>query len=1019
NLIFIGVLVGGVFAWIGLPKEELPDITFDTVRISTGYAGASTEDVEYYVTEPIEEEIRGIDGVYRVYSTTNVGNCTVTAEIEKNHPDKEAVISEIRNEVLDVDLPSDIIDDPNVRVFKTSRKAIIDVGLILKGKNILDVPSRKKLQTYALVLEDELMNLPEVNSIARSGYLKDEIHVEVIPSKLKEYNIPFNTIMQEIKNGSVRQPAGSIENTREPKVTLSAELDTVEKLESMSVLGGFEGQLITVKDLANVEKGYEKTKTVLKINGHEGIFLNVRKNSGYGIVDAVKAVEKTIKSFRDNTLKGTNIELILLDDESFDVRNRLNLITFNGAMGFILVLIILFVFLDLRSGLWVALGIPFTFCFTLIGGLLIGYTVNNITLAAIIIVMGMVVDDAIVVAENINRMRAGGMPKEEASVKGTSFVFLPIIASILTTCVAFVPLFFFTGHFGVMVTFIPPIVFLMLGGSLFEALFILPGHMMLPFGEKNKSGKSRSERLTEWAENKYTIIVNKLLGHKFIILVVFVMLLLLAGYIVSGGMKFVMFPDEETRQIRLSGETPLGTMKYETARMAQPIEDVMQDYIGKEVIGFRSRIAISRRGSAARENKFRMRIEIQPRGKRKKSANQLIKEWKEKFEGVPGIENMIVSKSRHGQDSASPIEILIKENNNQRRYKVADELAEEMRKDPALVNVEIDRPMYNPEYQLTLNRDKIRRLAINPADIARTLRACLEGTILYEFRGDEEPVYVRFTIVPEAKDDITKIFEIPVENQGQYLVPLKDLVTIEEVEGPDSIIREDMKRCTTVYADLAPRSGKTPLDIADHFEGNVFSKFKSKYPTAIIEFRGEVKDTRESSKDFTSAVIMAVLFIYIILALLFNSLLKPFIIMLAIPFGMVGIILAFRMHGIRMYGFFAVIGALGLAGVVVNDSIIMLTKIDKGFDMEKDKREKDLQISSIAKTRLRAVVLTTLTTVAAIVPTAYGWAGHDAMLVQMMLALAWGLLFGTVITLVLVPCIYSFYKGVQYRLAER
>ena len=1019
NLIFIGVLVGGVFAWMGLPKEELPDITFDTVSISTSYPGASTEDVEYYVTEPVEEAVRDIDGVYRVFSSTSTGNCSVTAEIEKTHPDKEAVISEIRNAVLDVDLPSDIIDEPHVRVFKTSRKAIIDIGVIYKGENILDVLSREKLQTYALVLEDELMNLPEVNSVSRSGYLKDEIHVEIVPDKLREYNITFNTVMQEIKNGNVRQPAGSIENISEPKVTLSGELDTVEKLENMSVQGGFEGQIIRVSDLANINKGYEKTKTVLKINGHEGIFLNVRKNSGYGIIDAVTAVEKVVKSFRENTLKGTDIELILLDDESFDVRNRLSLITINGAIGFILVLIALFAFLDFRSGLWVAMGIPFTFCFTLAGGLLIGYSVNNITLAAIIIVMGMVVDDAIVVAENVNRMRAEGMSKEEAAVKGTSFVFMPIVASILTTCVAFVPLFFFSGRFGVMVKFIPPIVFLMLGGSLFEALFILPGHMTLSFGQKSAPRVSGKKLWVERAENKYEIIVRGLLKHKPAIFVVFVALLLLAGYIASSGMKFVMFPDEETRQINISAETPPGTMKYETARMAQPVEEVIQGYTGKEVVGYRNEIARSRGGSAAQENKFRMGIEILPKEQRKKSADMLIKEWKEKFKDISGIENIRVSKTWHGQDSSSPIDILIKENNNQRRYQLADELAERMKDDAALINVEIDRPIYNPEYRLTLNRDKIRRLAINPADIAKTLRASLEGTILYEFSGDEEPVYVRLTVIPAAKDDISKIFEIPIENQGQYLVPLKDLVEIEKVEGPDSIVREDMKRCTRVYSDIVPRSGKTPLEIAEDFEKNVFPKFKTKYPTAIIEFRGEVKDTRESGKDFMVAVIMAVFLIYVILALLLDSLVKPVIIMLAIPFGIVGIILAFRLHGISMYGFFAIIGALGLAGVVVNDSIIMMAKLDKAFDMGKDRKEKDAQIAGIAKTRLRAVVLTTVTTVVAIVPTAYGWAGYDSMLAQMMMAMAWGLLFGTVITLVLVPCMYSFYKGVQYRFIAR
>jgi multidrug efflux pump subunit AcrB len=1039
NLIFVCVILGGVFAWHSLPKEELPDITFDRVAVYASYPGASSEDVEYYVTEPIEKAIRNLDGVYRVYSSTSIGNCSVTAEIEKNHPDIESVINEIRNEVMDVDLPADIVDDPNIRIFKTSRKSVIDVGLIYKNKNILDVESRQKLQTYALVLEDELMNLPEVDNVSRDGYLKDEIHIEIIPDKLKEYNIPFSTVMREISDGNVRQPAGNIESVSEPKVTLSGQLDTVDKIEDMSVQGGFEGTLIRISDLAEVKKGYERTKTVLKINGHEGIFLNVTKNSSVGIIEAVEAVERTVQQFKDNVLNGTEVDVVMLDDESFDVKNRLKLIGMNGAIGFTMILITLFLFLDFKSGLWVAMGIPFTFCFTLIAGLLIGYSVNNITLAAIVIVMGMVVDDAIVVAENVNRVRAEGGSPEDATVRGTAFVFLPIVASILTTCVAFVPLFFFSGRFGLMVKFIPAVVFLMLGGSLFEALFILPGHLSLHTdrlarkifaagpvsGMKSFLGKKGNRPIFHrkyWvsrAEDWYEAVVNKFLKRKKMVLILFAGLLLITGHMASGSMKFVMFPDEETNQIRITAETPGGTKRYRTAEMTQAIEDVISEYAGNEVIGFRNEVAKGRGGAAAQENKFRMRIEILPKEQREKSADQLIKEWEGKIKDIPGISKVRISKTWHGQSGASPIEIMIKENNTKRRETIADELAAIMGRQAALTNVEIDRPVYNPEYKLTLNRDRIRRLAINPSDIARTLRASLEGTILYEFSGDEEPVYVRLTVIPDAKDDIAKIFDIPVENQGQYLVPLRDLVEIEEVEVPDSIIREDMKRCTTVFSDLVPRAGKTPLEIAEYFEENVFPSFKKKYPTAILEFKGEVKDSRESGRDFYSAAIMAILLVYIILAVLFNSLFKPLIIMLAIPFGVVGIILAFRLHGIRMYGFFAVIGALGLAGVVVNDAIIMLTKMESSFDRNRGKDSIDSQIASIAKTRFRAVLLTTITTVVGIVPTAYGWAGYDSMLAQMMLALSWGLAFGTMVTLVLIPCIYSFYKEICYNMTGR
>lgn len=1021
NLFFILVFVGGIFSWIQIPKEELPDITFDRVRITVNYPGASAEEVEYYVTRPIEEELRGIDGIYRITSSTGIGTSRVTAEIEKDNTDKDEVITEIRNTVLGVDLPKDITDDPRVRVFKTSRKAIIDIGMFLQGENILDVKSRDKLQSYSLALENRLLSLPEISSVDRSGYLDEEIHIKIYPEKLVEYRIPFNTVISEIKNNNVRQPAGSIENIKEPKVTLDAELNSIEDLSNLAVQGGFEGQVIRLNEIADVVKGYEKTKNVLKINGHEGIFLRVTKSSRVGIIDAVKVVKRVVEDFEQSGLEDGDIRITMLDDESFDVRNRLSIIGLNGMIGFILIIIILFLFLDFRSGFWVAMGIPFTFCFALIATALSGYTINNITLAAVIIVMGMVVDDAIVVSENITSLRSRGMKIEEAAAKGTSFVFLPIIASILTTCVAFVPLLFFTGRFGAMVSFIPLIIVFMLGGSLLEALFILPGHMLLPIDNfiGRLTGRLKIKPLKknwfERFEKVYEERIKKILAKKSIVFIAFAVLLGIAISI-GSNMKYVMFPGEETRELRLTAEAPPGTTRYETARLSQPLEDIISSYIGKEVIGFRNEIAKTRRGSVSQENKMRMRIEILPKEKRRKSADQLIEELKEKFSVVKNIENVKFSKTWHGQESTSPIELLVKENNDELRRRVAGELAAKMKDHPALQNVEIDEPLLSLEYRIELNRDMIRRLAISPSDIATTLRAGLEGVILYDFMGDDEKISVRLTTVQSAKDDISKVLNIPVENEAKYLVPLKDMVTVKEVMKPESFERQDLKRVTAIYADLKKGSGKTPVEIAQYFEDNVFRKITSKYPSTILEFSGEVKDTRESKKDFIFAIIMAIVLIYVILTLLLNSLRKPLVIMLSIPFGVVGIILAFWLHGISVYGFFAVIGALGLAGVVVNDAIIMLVKLDSMYNPSLKEGEIPGYVASIAKTRLRAVILTTLTTVVGIIPMAYGWAGYDAMLAQMMLALAWGLFFGTMITLVLIPCIYTLFKERECKL---
>lgn len=1022
NFVFLTVFVGGFFAWHNTSKEEMPDITFDTVRISAVYPGASAEDVEYFVTKPIEDSLKSIDGIYQIYSTSSVGSSSVMVEIEEKYSNKEEIFTDIRNAVLDVDLPEEVRDDPRIRLFKTSKKAIIDVAVYFSNEHLLSVDTRRKLQMYAYSLENQLLNLSQVNSISKSGYLQEEIQVVADPKKLIKYDIPFNTVMQEIKSNNIRQPAGTIETALEPKVTLMAELDTVEELEDLVIQGGFEGQQIRLKELANITKSYEKNKSIIKVNGKEAIILNIVKNSSFGILEARDAVLDTVNVFKTTSIQDSLLEVSVLDDESIDVRNRLAIIGINGTIGFMLIVGMLFVFLNKRSGIWVAMGIPFTFCFTMICVRLFGYTINNTTLAAVIIVMGMIVDDAIVVAENITRRFHQGEDHQTAVVKGASFVVLPIIACIATTCVAFVPLFFFSGHGGKFIRNIPPIIFMMLGASLLEAIFILPGHMNLKiplfekFATKRNIMKNGNNGYAHWfdrVEDIYAGLLTKILKFKHIIFIVFLCFLISSVFIVTNKMKFVMFPNEETRDIVLTGSISPDSKRYETAMMTKKLEDLLVKYLGKEVVGFRTSIARSRRGGAVEENKFRMIIEIVPKEKRTKSADTLIEEFKSKFEEIEGFEQLNFTKSRWGHSSGVPIEVIVQENNDDIRTKVVSGLVDKMKGFSALKSIEVEEGLRVPEFRIDINREKTKRLSINPKDIASTFRAALEGTVLYDFSDGDEDVDVRFTILDTAKDDIEKVLDLTVENKSDYLVPLRDVVNVEQVISANSISRQKFKRTTVIDADIVKGSKQTPIGIAKYLEKNVFPDLIKKYPSSVISFEGEIKDTRESKGELKTAVIMALLLIFIILSVLFDSLIKPLIIMLAIPFGIVGVVFAFWLHGKTMFGFYAAIGTLGLSGVVVNDAIIMLVKLEKKVVHLGSNYKLNSKIANIAKTRLRAVVLTTLTTVAGVLPTAYGFAGYDPMLAEMMLALAWGLLFATFITLILIPCIYSLEQEIR------
>ena len=401
-----------------------------------------------------------------------------------------------------------------------------------------------------------------------------------------------------------------------------------------------------------------------------------------------------------------------------------------------------------------------------------------------------------------------------------------------------------------------------------------------------------------------------------------------------------------------------------------------------------------------------MTVEFVPKEERTRSADDLVALWKPDAEKVEGIKKLIVQKSRWGQSSGSAIEVVVLENDDQQRGQAANTLADAMRNHPDLNNVEIDEPIKLPEYKIDIQRNKVKRLDINPTDISNAFRASLEGEILYELPNGNERIDVRLSVIESAKTNINSILDLPVENRGRYLAPLKDLVTIDKTESPQSITRRDARRSTTVLADIKNDAIKTPLQIAEDLENSAFRQIINQQPTVALNFEGEVADTRESRSDFRNAIITAALLIFGILAVLFNSIVRPLFIMLAIPFGMVGVIVAFWAHGQTLFGFFAAVGALGMAGVVINDAIIMITKLDQEY-LKSTATTINEKIARIAQTRLKAVILTTLTTVAGVLPTAYGFAGFDAMLSEMMLAMAWGLAFGTVITLLLIPCLYA------------
>lgn len=1010
NVIMFGLIFAAISLWNRIGKEEMPNFTMNWLRVSIAYPGASAEDIEKFIINPIEEKLKGVFGFDEMSSTASFGSANFSMTFIPGVEVQEK-IQEVKDAIESVEIPRDA-RDPVYRQYRSNERAIINISLYLKGIEILSTKDRQKLQEYALSFKNRLLSLPEVSGVETSGYLRPELQIQVDPEKLNQYEIPFHLLVDQIQSQNIRTPVGSLRDRRESEITLLSELDDVESMKSVLLSSGFEGQQFRLHQVADILNGFERTTTVQKIQGHESITFNVLKSVNTDILSAQKAIVSFIENLKKND-PDSPVGYVLVDDESYDIRNRLNLIGTNGFVGFVLILCILFFFLDLKSGLWVAMGIPFSMAFTLIGCLIIGETVNNMTLAGIIIVLGIVVDDAIIVAENIVRGRD--------PVKGTTDVLLPIIASVLTTIVAFIPLLFFSGRFGLLITVIPTIIAFMLIASLIESFFLLPAHMAHPYPLErffkkifpNPKFPLWREQLVASIENRYSYLLTKLIKFRFLMLLIFISILALASWVWRENMSYVMFPREEGHVFNVRVIAPSDTSRYEMAKLIRPIEDVFINDQRGLVSSVFSRIAQSRRGGEVRENEAQIRVEILPPSERKESLNQLTRDWEAKAALIPGFEEIRFLRQRFGSDSGSPIVLQVQENNDERREQVLELLFEKMSQLEMLTNVEIEKPVTRPEYRLNLKDQTTAMLNVPFSQMASTMRGFVQGHILYTISNGDEEIDIRIMSEDSQKRTIDDILNLRVANQSQYLVPLRQLVDVVPGERPSTIQRINYKRATNIYADLKPGTILTPLEIAAEIEAEIFPEILRGRPSTDLNWLGEVRDSRESQSDFSFALFLVLALIYVLLIFLFNSMTTPFLIGAIIPFGAAGVILAFTAHGMTQYGFFAVIGVLGMTGVIINDSIVMVDKLERTVNRSLQGLELIQDIATIASTRFRAVLVTTLTTVAGVLPTAYGLGGYDSMLAEMMLAMAWGLFFGMLITLVLVPVLYSFFFQIR------
>ncbi|MFH1361527.1 MAG: efflux RND transporter permease subunit, partial [bacterium] len=1012
--------VMGAMSFLNLKRNSIPKVDFKMMFVTAIYPGAAPEDVEINVTIPLEEELQKVTGLkdLQSYSAENVS--TIFVEIDPDVSKIEEVKKDVNKAVDRVaNLPKEIKDKPFVTELKSQIFPVFEVAISGNG-HLTELELRK----YAKTLEKKIQQLPGVAGTKKVGYRKREIHIEVDPAKADNQYISLSEVMSSIMARNIRLSGGTIQSlaTKKKVITLS-QFDDPMEVKNVIVRSAFSGQRILVSDIAKVEDGFEDETRIVKANGQPCINIVVDKKENADAVRVAEAVKKLLIQHNKELPDGVKAQIV--KDYSVYVKSLLNVVVSNALVGFALVVLCLMIFLDRRVAFWTALGIPFSLLVAFYFMPVYDIAVTTQSLLALIIVLGMLVDDAIVVAEHIFSYREKGMGAIEASIKGISEIFWPVCATVMTTIAAFLPVLLMGGIWGEFIRAIPIVITVTLLASLFEAAFILPAHLAhTPLKAKAKP------KILVLLEKFYRRNLLRVLERKNLFIWIFIGVFIFAVGVLWPILGFELMPSHDADLLMVKITTPKGTPLRETERRVNDIEKIVKETVPKEAlasyvttIGERGTDMWDTVSGLTQDHWARVTINLTPAQNRKITAMEIKDKLAQKIEplknGAGEFTDLAVTTQAGGPPIGKPVDVTFIGNNDEIRTRLGDEFVKFISTNKAVFDIVRDDEKGLQELNIKLNYQLMSELGITAVDVASTIRAAIAGNVVTSIRKEGEEIDFRVMLGPLFRNDPTYIKNLDLPNRMGKLIPLGSFIIFEEKASALGIPHEDGDRSLQITAEL----DQTKVNARDYTQvlRQKFEPMVAKYPDFRVKFGGTEQFTNEALSGFFRAMIIALLVIYLILVVLFNSFSEPLIVMLAIPFGLVGVIFAFLIHGETM-SFLALIGILGLAGVVVNNSLVMLKFLnDKEEDICKKNEVLTLEhVADAATQRFRPITLTTVTTVAGLLPSLYGlFGGRVDFLFPLLLSLSWGLVFSTFITLFLIPCFYLVERNVGIWVSKR
>ncbi len=1010
NVLTIFILIVGSITLWSLQKEIFPKIDFDIVVVNTIYPGSSPEDVEKLVSIPIERSLKGVVGIKELNSLSSEGMSIIYAEVDPEF-DRDAVFTDIKHAVDTVNNLPDDVDRPIITQPDSKMRGVITIAL--NGESL----PYKSLRAASRLLRDRLEREKIISRVSLGGYLQDEVRIEIDVNKLNRYELTASEVAQAIKGRNLNLSAGKLElKNREIFIRTVAEFINLDDISNIVVRSNSTGNAIKIRDFAKVVRVPAKATVLERSQGEPAIFLNISVNEKADIIDSVDQ----IRSVTDGFLKASSLEGKInikvkhsyVNDLSYYVKRRLNVLKNNGMTGLLFVFFALMLFLNTRTSIITSLGAPIAFMIAFIFMDATGMTLNLITMFALILVLGMLVDDSIIVAEQFyQKLEAGKKPKEAAKEAAIE-TFYPVLATVLTTVVAFSSLFFMGGMMGKFLWPVPVIVIIALVGSLFECFILLPSHLA-DFVKLKKSGVERS-RWYQPLLNVYKKILKVSLRSPWITF--FVFSLALGGSLgLIKKMRFELFPGDDVRIVYLFVKGPVGVTLDQTNREIKKVEKVVLESMKKEELEHLvSNIGkLQEKRSSKTGNQYgQVIIYLSEPTVRERSTDEIIVALTNKVNSIISkTYEVSIRKIQGGPPKGKAFEIEFAGDSLANVLKVAQLTQIELKKQKGITSSTIDFETGKEQIIVDINDKEARRLGLSTKSIATELRTALGENSLTEIRENDEDVDVKIFLGKSNKSGLDILQKLYVLNNQGKRIRISRVAKFKKASSPFVIRRLDRKRVIALSGTLDKRL-MTPIQLVKTM-GPFVDDILKDYPAILVNYGGENRDTQESMAGLKKAALIALGLIFFILVVMFSSLAQPLIVMSAIPFGVGGVVVTFFLFG-QPLGFMAAMGAVALSGVVVNDSIVLVNFINK------TREEEDSIIEAIFKasiSRFRAVLLTTVTTVVGLLPIAHA-TGGDPFLKPMALSFAYGLAFSTFVTLLFIPVLYLLYLKV-YNLFRR